>query len=117
MLGVYPEGTISVQHINFPVFDKTGSGDNIDITSASDNAISNNFNFPDEAEHIVVLYAAIRAAQSLLASEEDDELYDPIIDTLKEDYLSSLQAIGAEKYKDKSPKKKSNALSDLLAQQ
>ena len=50
-------------------------------------------NFPNEAEYLVVLYAAIKAAQSLLASEEDIELYGPIIQTLKEDYTKGLQAL------------------------
>ena len=51
-------------------------------------------NFPDEIEYLVVLYAAIKAAQSLLAREEDDELYVPIIDTLKADYVSGLNMLG-----------------------
>ena len=94
VLGAYPDGTISVQHIFFPVFDITGTGDNIQVDGVGDTSISNNFNFPDEVEHIVVLYAAIKAAQSLLASEEDDDLYVPIINTLKTDYMTSLQALG-----------------------
>ena len=94
VLGTYPDGTISVQHIFFPVFDITGTGDNIQVDGVGDTSISNNFNFPDEVEHIVVLYAAIKAAQSLLASEEDDDLYVPIINTLKTDYMTSLQALG-----------------------
>ena len=116
VLGVYPEGTVSIQHIGFPVFDTSGDGDNIDVDLDTDNAISNNFNFPDEAEHIVVLYAAIKAAQSLLASEEDDELYEPIIDTLKADYMSSLQAIGSQTSGVQKPsgRKKQQQLENLL---
>ena len=52
-------------------------------------------NFPNENEHIVVLYAAIKCAQSLLAIEEDDELYLPIITTLKQDYAQALSLLGA----------------------
>ena len=51
-------------------------------------------NFPNEVESLVVLYASIKAAQSLLASEEDDDLYIPIINTLKADYISGLNMLG-----------------------
>ena len=50
---------------------------------------------PNDVEHIVVLYAAIKCAQSLLAIEEDDELYVPIITTLKQDYAQALSLLGA----------------------
>ena len=53
-------------------------------------------NFPDDWEHIVVLYAAIKTAEYLLALEEDDDLYVPIIATLRQDYMTSLQAKGAQ---------------------
>ena len=66
----------------------------ISIPSINASDVSTIANFPDEAEHLVVLYAAIKAAQSLLASEEDDELYVPIIDTLKADYVSGLNMLG-----------------------
>ena len=121
VLGVYPEGTVSIQHVGFPVFDTDGTNDSnkaIDVAAAGDTLISNNYNFPDEAEHIVVLYAAIKAAQSLLASEEDDELYEPIIDTLKEDYVTSLQALGSQASgaQQSGGTKKQKQLEELLAQ-
>ena len=50
--------------------------------------------FPDEAEHLVVLYASIKAAERLLAVEEDVELYGPLINTLKQSYTSGLQSLG-----------------------
>ena len=50
--------------------------------------------FPNDLEYIVVLYAAIKCAQSLLATEEDDELYVPIITTLKQDYAQALNLLG-----------------------
>lgn len=53
-------------------------------------------NFPNDWEHIVILYAAIRTAEYLLALEEDDDLYVPIITSLKQDYLTSLQAKGGQ---------------------
>jgi hypothetical protein len=85
--------TAIVYHVGYPVFDKAGSGTNIDIDDDNDNSIAN---FPDEVEHLVVLYAAIKAAESLLASEEDDDLYVPIINVLKADYIAGLQSMGAE---------------------
>ena len=51
--------------------------------------------FPNEAEYLVVLYAAIRALESLAVDEEDPELYLPVIQNLKQDYMQGLQAIGA----------------------
>jgi hypothetical protein len=53
-------------------------------------------NFPDEAEYLVVLYAAIKSAESLLASEEDDDLYIPIINTLKSSYSSGLTTLAGQ---------------------
>jgi hypothetical protein len=52
--------------------------------------------FPNDLEHIVVLYAAIRSAQALLAEEEDTELYIPMIKTLKADYNQALTLLGAK---------------------
>ena len=53
-------------------------------------------NFPDDVEYAVVLYASIKAAQSLLASEEDDDLYIPMINTLKADYVQAINLLGAK---------------------
>ena len=50
--------------------------------------------FPDKYEHLVVLYASIKCIESLLASEEDAELYVPILQTLKQDYTSGLISSG-----------------------
>ena len=51
--------------------------------------------FPDEAEYLVVLRAAITAAEYRLNFEEDPEIYVPIIQNLKQDFMTGLQAIGA----------------------
>ena len=51
-------------------------------------------NFPNEAEYLVILYAAIRALESLSVDEEDPELYLPIIQNLKQDYAQGIQALG-----------------------
>ena len=50
-------------------------------------------NFPDEAENLVVLRAAITAAEYQLAIEEDVELYGPIIGTLKTQYQEAIMAL------------------------
>jgi len=71
-------------------------------------------NFPDDVESAVVLYAAIKAAQSLLASEEDDDLYIPIINTLKQDYIQSLSLLGVKVPTSQGvSKKQSNQLESL----
>ena len=53
-------------------------------------------NFPDDWEHLIVLYAAIRTAEYLLALEEDEELYVPLITSLRQAYASGLQAKGVQ---------------------
>lgn len=50
--------------------------------------------FPDELEYLVVLYTAIKVAESLMISEEDPELFAPILQTLKQDYAQGLQSSG-----------------------
>jgi hypothetical protein len=46
--------------------------------------------FPDEAERAVVICAAIKAAEHLLADEQDIELLAPVLATLKEEYQREL---------------------------
>tara|TARA_R100000742_G_C4240844_1_gene60581 strand:+ start:40 stop:756 length:717 start_codon:yes stop_codon:yes gene_type:complete len=77
-----------VMHISYPVFDADGSGTNVNIKTAT--SISN---FPDEAESLVVLKAAIIAAEYQLAIEEDVELYAPIIANLKQEYQQGVLAL------------------------
>ena len=50
-------------------------------------------NFPDEAVNLVVLRAAITAAEYLLAAEEDVEIYGAIITTLRAQYKEGVQAL------------------------
>lgn len=61
------------------------------IDASTDSVISN---FPNEAEYLVVLYAAIKALESLTIDEEDPELYLPAIQSLKQDYAQGLQTLG-----------------------
>ena len=55
-----------------------------------DSAITN---FPNEAEYLVVLYAAIKAGEKLMVSEEDPELFAPMIATLKQDYDKGIKML------------------------
>ena len=50
-------------------------------------------NFPDEAEHLVVLRAAITAVEYKLNFEEDAELYIPILSTLKAQYQEAVMGL------------------------
>jgi hypothetical protein len=70
--------TANVYHITYPTVDHAATS--ID-------------NFPDEAEHLVALRAAITAAQYKLNFEEDTELYIPIISSLKSKYIDGVQSL------------------------
>ena len=72
--------TANVYHITYPTVDHAATS--ID-------------NFPDEAEHLVALRAAITAAQYKLNFEEDIELYGGILATLKAQYTEGVQAMKA----------------------
>ena len=63
----------------------------VGYTSVDVSAHSTIANFPDEAEYLVVLYTAIKVAESLMISEEDPELFAPIIATLKQNYDKGIQ--------------------------
>ncbi len=86
VLNVYPDPTASqtadVYYLPLTAIDAS-SGSTID-------------NLSNDMTYVVVLYAAIRSAQHLMAEEEDIELYKPIVDSLKQDYSIALQTIGAK---------------------
>ena len=83
VLNVYPDPTASqTAEVLYLPLTQIGNGDS---------AVNN---LSNDMEYIVVLYAAIKCAQSLLATEEDDELYVPIITTLKQDYAQALNLLG-----------------------
>ena len=48
-------------------------------------------------DELIANYAAIKMAEYLLASEEDTELYVPMITALKQDYVQALQMMGVDK--------------------
>jgi len=56
----------------------------------SDSSISS---FPDEAENLVVLYAAIKATEYMMLTEEDPEVYGPQLQTLKQDYQQGISLL------------------------
>jgi hypothetical protein len=84
-----PEATqvANVHHVKYPTF-TAGDTETYDVSQKSIMA-----NFPEEAEHLVVLRAAISAAQYLLATEEDPELYIPMISSLKAQYQEGVQGL------------------------
>ena len=91
ILNVIPPPTANqtaiVYHVGYPTFTAGDTG-TYDVSAATSIA-----NFPDEAENLVVLRAAITAAEYLLAIEEDVELYLPIISTLKAQYQEGVLAL------------------------
>ena len=112
VLNVYPDPTASqtadVVYIPFPSF-----------IDASDSGSTKIDNFPNDVEYAVVLYASIKCAQALLASEEDDDLYVPMITSLKQDYVQAINLLGAKQQAPKEAsgsKKQLEALQKLLAQ-
>tara|TARA_R100001594_G_scaffold129201_2_gene167742 strand:- start:1674 stop:2447 length:774 start_codon:yes stop_codon:yes gene_type:complete len=76
---------------HYPTFVAGGSG-TYDVSTATTIA-----NFPNEAEYLVVLRAAVFAAQYQLAIEEDDDLYEPIIDSLSKKYEQGITALLTKK--------------------
>ena len=77
-----------VTTVDYPIF-TAGDTETYDVSQKTILA-----NFPDEAEHLVVLRAAISAAEYQAAIEEDPELYLPVIQNLRQDYMQGLQALG-----------------------
>ena len=77
-----------VYSVDYPVFDADGSGTNTNIKTATSIA-----NFPNEVENLIVLRAAISAAEYQLAIEEDVELYTPIIALLKSQYQEGVMVL------------------------
>ena len=83
--------TAIVYHAGYPIFDADGSGSNINIKTATSVA-----NFPDEAENLIVLKAAIFAAEYQFAIEEDPEIYIPMIQNLKQDYQQAVAELSPQ---------------------
>ena len=77
-----------------PTANQTAIVYNIGYPTVVGSDVSAIANFPDELEYLVVLYAAIKIIERQLIEEEDNELYVPIVTTLKQDYLQGLQLSG-----------------------
>ena len=78
-IDVLPEsGTVKYHEVQYPTVEY------------DDTAIAN---FPDEAERAVVLGAAMKAVEYLLAHEEDIELLVPILNQLEKDYQKELSGL------------------------
>ena len=69
--------------------DNLADGELLNITW-EDNEISY---FPSEAQDLIILHASIKALEFLLASEEDAELYIPLIANLKQDYQQKVSVL------------------------
>ena len=95
VLNVYPDPTAT----------QTADVYYLPLTSINASGGSTIDNLSNDMTYIVVLYAAVRAAEALLAEEEDAELYVPMINSLKQDYAQALQTIGSTMPK---PKRETN---------
>jgi len=73
--------------VQYPTF-TAGDAGTLDVAAATSIA-----NFPDEAEYLVVLYAAIKGVEYMMLDEEDQEVYAPQLATLKQDYAQGLAAL------------------------
>ena len=107
VIKVLPSSSLAlakVLSIDYPSFDAAG-GDANDVTS-----ISTIPNFPDEVVYLVVLRASIYAGQYLLAIEQDEDLYEPIIEGLEKRYKEGLTALQTKKLGDTPSKSKGKGL-------
>lgn len=95
VLNVYPDPTAT----------QTADVYYLPLTSINASDVSTIDNLSNDMTYVVVLYAAVRAAEALLAEEEDAELYVPMINSLKQDYAQALQTIGSTMPK---PKRETN---------
>jgi len=78
-----------VHHVKYPANSATW-GDSANALPTVSTSIPN---FPDEAENLVVLYAAIKATEYMLLTEEDMEVYGPQLQTLKQDYKQGIEML------------------------
>ena len=85
VLNVYPDPTAA----------QTADVYYLPLTAINADGGSTIDNLSNDKTYVVVLYAAIKSAEALLAEEEDAELYVPMITGLKQDYAQALQTIGA----------------------
>ena len=77
----------NVYHVFYPIF-TAGDTETYDVSQKT--IIEN---FPDEAENLVVLRAAILAAEYQMAAEQDMEVYATIVSNLKQEYQQGILAL------------------------
>jgi len=83
-LKAYPNSGY-IKAITFEIFDFDAEG------QYNANVIDNVTSTPHEIDHLIVLNASVKAATFLLQSEQDEDIYVPLINTLKADYVQSVQ--------------------------
>ena len=76
-------GYIKLIQFDVPDWDAEGSNNADEITTIN--------TIPNEIDHLIVLNASIKATTYLLQSEQDEDIYVPLINTLKADYVQSVQ--------------------------
>ena len=91
LLKVLPESSSEVAKVTLVDYPLFTAGDTEAYDVSQKTIITN---FPDELEHLVVIRASIYAAEYKLIEEEETEVYLPIIQNLKQDYLQGLQVFG-----------------------
>ena len=80
----YPSnGYIKVIKFDIPDWDEEGLNNANEITTI--NAL------PNEIDHLIILNASIKALTYLLHSEQDEDIYVPLLNTIKADYAQSVQ--------------------------
>ena len=80
----YPsDGYIKVIKFDIPNWDSEGSYNANEITTIN--------SLPNEIDHLIVLNASVKATTFLLQSEQDEDIYVPMLNTLKADYVQSVQ--------------------------
>ena len=77
------DGSIKVVQFDIPNWDAEGSYNANEITTINTT--------PNEIDHLIILNASIKATTFLLQSEQDEDIYVPLLNTLKADYVQSVQ--------------------------
>ena len=84
IIKAYPsDGFIKLIRFDIPDWDAAGSNNADEINTIS--------TIPNEVDHLIVLNASIKALTYLLQSEQDEDIYVPLLNTTKADYIQSVQ--------------------------
>ena len=65
----------------------------LDMTTANTDpdTLESVINIPNELDHLIVLLTSVKATNFLLQSEQDDDIYVPLLSSLRADYQQALQ--------------------------